>query len=122
MDNRKIVVASYVVTSIAVWFLARHAIYWLHQTFYQIRKLPGVGAAREVAPVLLAAVAFAILMRHPKVNTVLDEVVSELKKVTWPSREDVVRSTTVVVICILISSFLIAGLDMVWGWVVGQLL
>jgi preprotein translocase subunit SecE len=56
------------------------------------------------------------------VTSFSDEVVSELRKVTWPSRDDVVKSTTVVLVCVLIASFILAGFDLIWGKVIGFLL
>lgn len=122
MDNRKLILAFYMVCSAVLWFLSRSFIEWTYHTFYAIRRYAAVGVLREALPVVLGIGLFAILLRHPRANTVMDEVVSELKKVTWPSRDDVVKSTTVVIICILIASFLLAGFDLLWGQVIGYLL
>jgi len=122
MDNRKIIVASYLVASMTLWFLTRSAIQWFYLTFYQVRRLPGIAAVREVLPVLVGVITLFVLLRHPKTNVLLDECVAELKKVTWPGREEVVRSTTVVLICVLFASFMLAGFDLVWGKVIGYLL
>lgn len=122
MDNRKVIVASYIICSMALWFLTRSAIQWFYLTFYQVRRLPGITFVREALPVVLGGAALVILLRHPKANAVLDEVVAELKKVTWPGREEVIKSTTVVLICVLFASFLLAGFDLAWGKVIGFLL
>lgn len=122
MDNRKIILSFYLLCSMVMWFLSRSVIQWLYLTFYQIRRFPGINAVKEVLPFVLGATLFVVLFRHPQANTVLEEVVSELKKVTWPSRDEVVRSTTVVIICILIASFILAGFDLVWGKVITALL
>lgn len=122
MDNRKIIVSFYLVTAMVVWFLCRSSLQFLHLQFYQFRRIAGINTLREVLPVLLAAVVFFILTRHPKANLVLEEVVTEIKRVTWPGREDVVRSTTVVLICILIASFILAAFDVLWGKVITTLL
>lgn len=104
------------------WFLTRSALQFLYVTFYQVRRLSGISAINEALPVIVGVLTFVILFKHPRVNTVLDEVVSELKKVTWPGREDVIKSTTVVLICVLFASFILAGFDFVWGKVIGNLL
>jgi len=101
-----------------LWFLSRAAFQDFYLRFYQVRRFPGINTIREILPVVLGTILFAILMKHPKVNPTLEEVVFELKKVTWPNRDDVLRSTTVVLICILIASFILAGFDLVWGKVV----
>ncbi len=122
MDARKIILFCDLAVGILVWFLTRSAIAYLYLSFYQVRRFAGITAIREIVPVLLGAVTFALLARSPKVNTLLDEVVGELRKVTWPAREDVVRSTTVVIICILIASFIFAGFDVLWGKIITFLL
>ena len=122
MDTRKIIVTFHIVMGAIVWCLSRAALSDLYLRFYQIRRFPAINGIREALPVILGAVVFGVLMQHPKVNPTLEEVVSELKKVTWPTRDDVVKSTTVVLICILIASFILAGFDLVWGKVVTFLL
>ena len=122
MDNRKIIVASYLLVAIVVWFLCRSGIQYFYVSFYQVRRIPGIVALREILPIILGVVGFIVLISHAKVNLVLDEVVSELRKVTWPNRDEVVRSSTVVIICILFISFVLAGFDLVWGKLVTYLL
>jgi len=122
MDNRKIIVSSYIVTSMVTWFLTRSFVAWLSTKVYEIRRLPGHKFGVEVVPALAALVVFVVLLRHPKVNAFLDEVVIELKKVTWPIRSDVVKSTWVVLVCIFFISLILAGFDVMWGKVIGYLL
>ncbi len=122
MDNRKVILGSYLGASILAWFLTRSSFAYLYLNFYQIRRLPGINAIREGLPLLIGATVFLVLLKHAHVNVVMEEVVSELKKVTWPSRDDVVKSTTVVIICILIASFILAGFDLMWGKLITFLL
>lgn len=122
MDNRKLVLISYVACAILVWFLSHSGLQFLYSKFYMVRRLPGADLWREVIPVVLGTITFFVLLRVQKFNTFMDEVVAELRKVTWPTREEVVKSTTVVLICILIASGILAVFDFVWGRVIGFLL
>jgi preprotein translocase SecE subunit len=122
MDSRKTIVGSYLGVSALVWFLLRSFVQWLNFTFYQVRKLPGIDVIRESLPVVGGLVTFLILLKHPKVNEVMDDVVAELKKVTWPSTSDVKKSTIVVMFCILIASGILAFFDLFFGKVVGALM
>lgn len=122
MDNRKIIVSSYIVTSMVTWFLSRSFVVWLSTKVYEIRRLPGLKFGLEAIPAIAALVTFVVLLRHPKANEVLDEVIIELKKVTWPIKEDVVKSTWVVLVCIFFISLILAGFDVMWGKVIGYLL
>ncbi len=122
MDARKIILFCHLAVGALVWFLTRSGISYLYLSFYQVRRLAGIGTLREVVPVVLGAAVFGLLFRSAQANLVLDEVVGELRKVTWPAREDVVRSTTVVLICILIASLIFAGFDVMWGKIITFLL
>jgi preprotein translocase SecE subunit len=122
MDNRKIIIAFHLASSAVLWFLSRAFVEWLFLKFYQLRRLPGAVGIREGVPVVLALVLLVVLYQHRRVNEVLDEVVSELRKVTWPALTDVQKSTLVVILCILLASGILAGFDFVWGKVIGFLL
>ncbi len=122
MDNRKIIVGFQLVSSAVLWFLSRSIIQWSFLKFYQLRRVPGAQALQEGVPVLLALGLFVLLLKHRRVNEVLDEVVSELRKVTWPTLADVQKSTVVVIVCILFASGILATFDFLWGKVIGFLL
>ena len=121
MDNRKVIIGSYLGAAMLVWFLVRSSLTYLFLTFYQLRRLQ-IQWAKEAVPLVLGITVFLILLKHARVNEVMEEVVSELKKVTWPSRDDVVKSTTVVIICILIASVILSVFDLMWGRMVTFLL
>jgi preprotein translocase subunit SecE len=121
MDNRKIILAFYVASSAVLWALTRGILVYLN-TFYQVRRLPGIDFIREALPIVLALACFIILIRHTRVNEFMEEVVSELRKVTWPGREEVVRSTFVVIVCIAVASLILGAFDMIWGKLVGYLM
>lgn len=55
------------------------------------------------------------LYRHPAVNKLADEVVTELSKVTWPTREEVWVSTIVVVATSVIAAVYTGIFDAMWS-------
>jgi preprotein translocase SecE subunit len=122
MDNRKIIVGLYLSAALIVGFLSHAALNYLYVFSYKVGRLPGIQVGKELIPVLLGIICFTILFKHPQVNLVTEEAVSELKKVTWPGKDDVVRSTYVVMFCIFIASVFLATFDLFWGKVVGFLL
>jgi preprotein translocase subunit SecE len=71
--------------------------------------------------VLGVGIAF-FLYRNDKVFTWSNEVAVELSKVTWPDREDTMRSTYVVVIFSFIISAILAAFDFVWKYTTDWLL
>jgi len=52
----------------------------------------------------------------------LVEIVSELRKVTWPSREETVYLTTVVIIVSLAVGLFLGGIDIFFNWLIDRLL
>jgi len=50
------------------------------------------------------------------------ETKSELKKVIWPSRQDVINGTGVVIAMVAIVGVIILGFDFVSGWAVRQIM
>lgn len=55
-----------------------------------------------------------------KFQKYIKEVIKELKKVTWPSQEELKGSTIVVVIFSIIMGSFIAAIDFSLAWVVGK--
>ena len=57
-----------------------------------------------------------------KTRTFIDEVIVETKKITWPSREDLKESTTVVVISVIILSVILGVVDLLLSTLLKELL
>jgi preprotein translocase subunit SecE len=76
-------------------------------------------APRDWMTVAISGVAgfgVAIYMwRHPKVNRLAVEVVTELSKVTWPTRKELSASTVVVIVVSIIASIILGVFDMFWA-------
>lgn len=68
-------------------------------------SLVGVGAA---------VVTGVVLIRVQRAIHFTDEVVGELKEVTWPTREEAVRASTTVVLTAIFAACLIAAYDFLW--------
>lgn len=69
----------------------------------------------DVLAFVLAIVVFVILKRSPKIDEFGLEVISELSKVTWPTRKETVVSTGVIIVMVGIASLLMFVIDTVWG-------
>jgi preprotein translocase SecE subunit len=60
------------------------------------------------------ALTFFGLIRNQRAVTYFDEVVDEMTKVTWPTREEALRAATTVVTTSAIVASLIAFYDFMW--------
>jgi len=52
----------------------------------------------------------------------MEDISSELRKVSWPSRDETVYLTTVVVIVALAVGALLGGVDVFFNWLIDRLL
>lgn len=57
-----------------------------------------------------------------KIREFISQVIAEIKKVTWPSRQELIDSTWIVLISSIILGFYIAGVDVVLSKFVGLII
>jgi preprotein translocase subunit SecE len=57
-----------------------------------------------------------------RIQQFFDDVVNELKKVTWPTREDLIASTKVTLFLLLIMAAIIFVYDRVFGFIIVAIL
>lgn len=63
----------------------------------------------------VALVTGIALYRHERVNGLVNEVVAELKKVTWPNRAEVRAATIVTIVMTIISAAILGFFDFIWA-------
>jgi preprotein translocase subunit SecE len=63
-----------------------------------------------------SAVLTVYLWRHPRVNRLAVEIVTELSKVNWPTRKELSVSTVVVIVVSVIAAIILGLFDMFWSW------
>lgn len=73
-------------------------------------------------PVAVGLVTFFALEFNKSIMAWADEVVTEIRRVVWPSRKDTTSMTIVVCIMLVISGLAFGLLDVVSGSVIGWLL
>jgi preprotein translocase subunit SecE len=77
---------------------------------------------RAVSVVIAVAVAGLIAMQTEKGSNALifaKEARTEVRKVVWPTRQEAVQTTGIVLVVTLLMSLLLWGLDSVLFWLVG---
>lgn len=77
-------------------------------------RVGGLLPTSSVLALLSGALSFVILIRNRRALTFSGEVVSELVRVTWPTREETVRAATTVVLTTLFTASLLAVYDFTW--------
>jgi preprotein translocase subunit SecE len=57
---------------------------------------------------------------YKRLRTFLKDVRAELKKVTWPSKNEVVNTTVVVIAATIFFGFYLFFMDVIFSWVITQ--
>ena len=83
------------------------AFYWFDQWPTALRALTVAGG------VLFGAIVFALTAKGAQTREFLSESRFELRKVVWPTRQEAMRTTWVVMLAVLILSLILAGFDVV---------
>ena len=113
-------------------FLAGGILLWM--TFAQIFGAlayaadvpdPALLGSQFTLSTLLGAVvgagAAVFALKHKPTYAFAEEVVAELRKVTWPSRKETQTATVVVIVTTLIIAAILGVFDMVWGQLTGMI-
>lgn len=113
--NKKYLDLGFGAVALIVWLMFRQLFVFAWEFF----RLPvyenfAIGIP-DVLAFLLALVVFVVLKRNAKISEFGLEVISELSKVTWPTRKETMVSTGVIMVMVAIASVLMFGIDTLWG-------
>jgi preprotein translocase SecE subunit len=67
----------------------------------------------------VAGTAAFLAWRNPTVFSIANEVALELKKVTWPTRQESKWATIVVLITVVVAATFLSLYDVLWSWLTG---
>ena len=77
--------------------------------------LGGVVPVSGLFGTVVGVIAFALFIRLPKVTEFFDSVVGEMYRITWPTREETVNNTTIVVGTTVFFATLLSLYDLTWA-------
>lgn len=124
LGNRRFVYAAYLACGISVAFLLTKIIdfAWYKAGMWKPEFFTAIGVEPKdefIVPlsVIIAVVVAVRYWRNVKVRTMAEEVAEELTKVTWPTREEVINSTGVVILTTIFATVFFALMDQFWLWV-----
>jgi preprotein translocase subunit SecE len=92
------------------------AFYWFGQWPTALRVLAVIGG------LVLGTAAFLTTGKGAQTIEFLSEARFELRKVVWPTRQEAMRTTWIVVIVVILVSLLLAGFDVIIQFAVKWLL
>ena len=112
-SNHKIITISFLLGGFLVAVTAEILLESLAASFGFIARLYAQEVFRHVVPVALGVLTFAVLQLNKKTLIWADEVVAEIRKVVWPSRQNTALMTVVVCVMLAISCVILFVFDYV---------
>ena len=115
MNHQRYVLLAFVLLAILTgWAVQAGCVSGFSQFGIADGDLFGVLQRSSAIGLACGVVTFVALIRNAKSMVFADEVVSELFKVTWPTREETVRASTTVITTTLFTAGLLAFYDLIW--------
>jgi len=119
---KKYIDVALALAAVAAWFLLRQFLLQIWDLFHLPMmdnlplELPGIIA------LVVAGGLFIFFRTNPKSYTFLGEVATELSKVSWPTTQETIASTGVIIVMVGIASLIMFGFDALWGTLTARLL
>ena len=110
-DGKKWIQTSVAVVCILVGYVLISFFEKLAEWFALETMIPYFFAASQLISVILALVAYVVIMRNPKTSEFLANVYQELVKVVWPDGQQTWRHTFVILIAVTIFGFVFDFFD-----------
>ncbi len=121
-DNKKIVAVSFVCAGILTAIVANLLLDVLASTFGVVARLQDYEIFRHGLPVALGLAAYLSLQLRPSMQLWADEVVSEIRKVVWPSRRDTFAMTVVVCVLLVVSGVAVYACDQISTFLIEKII
>ena len=120
MENQRAVAVLFIIGGfLAGVFVRSAALAVMGYASLEDPLLGGFVAASALTGVVSGVITLVVLLRNERAGSFTDSVVSELKKVTWPSREETFSNTGIVIGSTLFFATLLASYDFVWAKLTG---
>lgn len=120
--NSKILTLSFAIAAILVGLTTSLLIKAFAGAFGVVARAADSDLVRHGLPVVLGLVLFVALQFNQRVLAWGEEVVTEIRKVIWPSRKDTTAMTIACVMMVLVSSVIISSFDLISGFFINYLM
>lgn len=120
--NSKILTVSFATAGILIGLTASLLIKAFSGAFGIVARAADSDWIKHGLPVVLGVTVFAVLQFNPRTLVWAEEVVTEVRKIVWPSRKDTTAMTIACVVMVLISSVIISSFDLVSGFFINYIM
>ena len=117
-ENAKIITLSFLCAGFLTAFVVRILFELLAVYSGMVALAYGQDVLRHGVPALAGLVIFVILQVREKTRTWAHEVVVEVRKVVWPSRQATLGMTALVCVILMLSGFVLGAFDLVSSTVI----
>ena len=113
---------------VAMFFLGFGFLFWILVTKFIATVMEWIGIEEfdyqligerftltTLVGLVIAAVVTLVGYRHPRLSELSNEVVVEMKKVTWPNSQETRGATVVVIITVFIMAAILGVFDLFWS-------
>ena len=121
-NNQRYVLMGFLGTAAFLGFAVRGLVIPLLARIEVVDPQIGFLSGTDFLGLVVGVVTFLVLNRHPLVHGFTDESVTELRKVVWPSKDETVRATIVVIGATFFIAATLAFYDFVWARVTSTFL
>lgn len=111
------VILSFVALGMLLWMLIGKGLGALWETlkWNNLRILGDKLTLTDLIGFGFGALLVLFLMRHEGITRLAEEISSEMKKVTWPTKAELKAATIVVIIFVFVMSFILGLMDAFWS-------
>lgn len=109
--NNKLITSSFALFAFIIGLTLSLLIKAFSGAFGIVARMTESDAIRHGLPVLVGLFIFVYLQFNGRTAAWADEVINEVRKVTWPNQKDLIAMTIAVIVMVLISSVIISGFD-----------
>lgn len=116
ISNKKWILLGYTIISLLVWVTFAKFFNSIF-TWFNISDFNILGPQFKLSTLIGLVITVGALIycvKSPTIMTLSDEIIIELRKVSWPTREETYYSTLVVIITVLIMSAILGLFDAIW--------
>lgn len=121
-SNSKILTVSFVVTALLAALVTRVLFETLAASFGSVARLYGMESLKHGLPVAMGMVIFFVLQFNKTILVWADEVVTEIRKIVWPTRKDVTAMTIVCIVMLFIAGIILGLFDFLSRSLIGVVL
>lgn len=117
MNHQRFVLLAFVVGAVFAAAVLQAAVgsLFIYLDMQDVRVMGGLFNTSDLVALAGGFVAFFGLLRNASAVQFTDEVVGELLKVTWPTREEALQAASTVIFTALFVSVVIGFYDLMWN-------